>query len=290
MSDADRIRALPLWQGPIEIVPLGGGLSNRNYKVTGASGACVVRLGEDLPFHHVFRDREAAAARAAHAAGLSPALRHAEGGVMVFDFLAGRSLGADDVRARISELAGLLARVHRDVAGHLRGAASAFWVFHVLRDYAARLAAAGADPAVLGRFLAVAADLEAAQVPLPVVFGHHDLLPANILDVGGRLQLIDWEYGGFGTAMFDLANLAANAGFEAEDDEALLAAYFGGAPDPATRRAFAAMKVASALRETMWSMVGEHEMTTPGVDFSAYTEDTRARFEAVLAAFEKDHR
>jgi aminoglycoside phosphotransferase (APT) family kinase protein len=52
--------------------------------------------------------------------------------------------------------------------------------------------------------------LEAAQAPLPMVFGHHDLLPGNFIDDGKRLWLIDWEYAGFGTAMFDLANLATN--------------------------------------------------------------------------------
>ena len=56
--------------------------------------------------------------------------------------------------------------------------------------------------------------LEQAQVPLPIVFGHHDLLPGNFIDDGKRLWLIDWEYGGFGTAMFDLANLSSNGGFE----------------------------------------------------------------------------
>ena len=50
-------------------------------------------------------------------------------------------------------------------------------------------------------------------MPLPIVFGHHDLLPTNFMDDGKRLWLIDWEYGGFGTAMFDLANISANNQF-----------------------------------------------------------------------------
>ena len=57
------------------------------------------------------------------------------------------------------------------------------------------------------KYRAVADRLEAMQMPLPIVFGHHDLLPGNFLDDGNRLWLIDWEYGAFGTAMFDLANL-----------------------------------------------------------------------------------
>ena len=96
-----------------------------------------------------------------------------------------------------------------------------FWVFHVIRDY---VRAANADP----KYLALADELERRQVPLPIVFGHHDLLPGNFMDDGKRLWLIDWEYGAFGTPMFDLANLSSNGGFDAAQDEALLAAYFEG--------------------------------------------------------------
>ncbi|ODN72276.1 phosphotransferase family protein [Methylobrevis pamukkalensis] len=209
---------------------------------------------------------------------------------MVFAHLDGRSLTADDVRADWPRVVDLLRRVHGGLARHLTGPAPCFWVFHVLRDYAATIAAGNGRPAAdLARFTDLAGRLEAAQVPLPVTFGHHDLLPANIFEAGGRLWLIDWEYGGFGTAMFDLANLAGNAGLEPGEDEALLAAWFD-APDPAIRRAFAAMKVASLLREAMWSMVGELHMTAPGVDYAAYSAETLARFEAALAAFEDDGR
>ena len=81
-------------------------------------------------------------------------------------------------------------------------------MFHVIRDYVRLI---DADR----RYLAVADRLEQAQVPLPIVFGHHDLLPGNFMDDGKRLWLIDWEYGGFGTAMFDLANLSSNGEFDA---------------------------------------------------------------------------
>ena len=62
-------------------------------------------------------------------------------------------------------------------------------------------------------WLATKERLEKAQAPLPIIFGHHDLLPTNFMDDGKRLWLIDWEYGGFGTAMFDLANIASNNQF-----------------------------------------------------------------------------
>ena len=54
------------------MAPLLGGLTNLSYLVEDAGEKFVVRCGDDIPVHHVFRDRERAASVAAHAAGLSP--------------------------------------------------------------------------------------------------------------------------------------------------------------------------------------------------------------------------
>src|SRR5262245_26049714 len=103
----DRIRALPVWKGPISIELLKGGLSNESFVVTEPGGRHVVRFGRDFPFHHVFRDREIMAARAAHAAGFGPEVRYAEPGVMVTEFLGARTYAADDVRGNLIRIAEL---------------------------------------------------------------------------------------------------------------------------------------------------------------------------------------
>lgn len=287
---AAEVAALPLWRGVPEVVPLLGGLTNLSYRVTDAAGAWVVRFGADIPAHHVFRDREVMATRAAAAAGFAPEVIHAAPGVMVSRFIEGRTYGAADVRANLPRIAALMARFHREMPAHVSGPGFCFWVFHVIRDYARTLAAGGSRMAgELAGYLDLAARLEAAQVALPVVFGHHDLLPANLIDDGARLWLIDYEYAGFGTAMFDLAGIASNAECSAEEGEALLGAYFGRAPDAALRRSFAAMQCASLLREAMWSMVSELHLDTPGVDFVAYTAENLARLDRALDAFQSAH-
>jgi thiamine kinase-like enzyme len=159
-----------------------------------------------------------------------------------------------------------------------------------VRDYARTLAAADSPwRAALPGWCALAAEMEAEQVPLPVVFGHHDLLPANFLDDGSRLWLIDYEYAGFGTAMFDLAGAASNAGMGAAEARALLAAYFGAAPDAPLQRAFDAMQVASLLREAMWAMVSFHHLSAPGVDYAAYAAENLARLDVALDAYRSCH-
>jgi thiamine kinase-like enzyme len=287
MSDTeDRIQGLPIWQGAIEIAPLKGGLSNESFTVTDASGTYVVRFGRDFPFHHVFRDREVMAARAAHAAGFAPEVVHAAPGVMVSRFIVGKTYGAEDVRANIPRIAKIVHRFHTEMPAQISGPAFLFWPFHVIRDYA-RTLTAGESRMVprLPEFLDLAAEMERVQAPMPIIFGHHDFLPANFIDDGQRLWLIDFEYAGFGTAMFDLAGIASNAGFEAPEAEALLTEYFGKTPDTALRRSHAAMQCASLLREAMWSMVSELHMDAPGVDYVAYTQENLDALEASVAAY-----
>jgi thiamine kinase-like enzyme len=284
-----RIRALPCWHGPITLEPLKGGLSNVSFRVVENGGRkAVARVGEDFPFHHVSRQREAATSRAAHAAGLSPGVIYDEPGLLVLEFIDGRTYGEADVRANVEACTALLKRCHRELARHVLGPAQIFWVFHVLRDYAAALTSAGhRNRPLIAGWMRAAERLEAAQVPLPIVFGHHDLLPTNFLDDGRRLWLIDWEYGAFGTAMFDLANIAANASFGRAEEEAMLAAYFDGEPGAALRRSFEAMKAASALREAMWAMVSELYLDSPGVDYVAHGDEFIGRFDRLITAFDR---
>jgi len=297
MQGSDKTRPLPdalatlsFWQGPITAEPLLGGLSNESWKVTDARGPHVARLGRDFPFHHVDRAREVMTARAAHAAGFGPAVEHVEPGIMVVEFLTARTWGGADLCADPARVGQLLRRFHDSMPEHVGGAAFLFWPFHVIRDYARTIRDAGSPFAPdLPGLLALSAELEAAQIPLPLIFGHHDLLPANFLDDGERLWLIDYEYAGFGTALFDLAGAASNAGMAPEETDALLHAYFGTTPDQPLRRAFDAMQCASLLREAMWSMVSDIHLAAPGADYRAYARENLDRLDAALTHYRSQH-
>ena len=259
----------------MSLAPLKGGLTNISFVATDGTEKFVVRCGEDIAVHHVFRDRERAASRAAHAAGLSPEVVYAESGILVLRFIEGRTFEEKDLGANVARIVPLLKTCHRDVGRYLHGPANAFWVFHVIRDYVRLI---GADP----KYLALADRLEAMQVPLPMVFGHHDLLPGNLMDDGTRLWLIDWEYGAFGTPLFDLANLSSNGGFDEAQDRALLAAYFDGKLPGGLRAAFDAMKAASLLREALWALVSDAHLRTSGVDYRAHAKEYFRRLDHAL--------
>lgn len=269
-----RIGKLPCWTGPVEIAPLAGGMTNSNYLVQDAGARFVVRLGRDLPAHGVMRFNELAAARAAWAAGISPEVTFARRGVMVSRFIDGRTLQAQDLRDahRAGAVVDLLRRCHRDIPKYLRGPALMFWVFHVIRNYCAGLRETRHHVlgAQLPRLEQIAGQLEPAVGAVDIGFGHNDLLAANFLDDGRRLWLIDWDYAGFNSPLFDLANLSANNVFSRQHDRTLLELYFQMPPDPARWRVFGAMKCASALREVLWGAVSHHASRIQ-FDYAAYT-------------------
>ncbi len=290
MSQSDlmtRIRALPIWQGEIEAQPLTGGITNVNYKVTDAHGAYVVRVGDDIPLHQVMRFNELAANKAAHAAGLSPAVVYASGDLTILEFIESRTLSEEDVRdpQMLPRVLDLVKRCHQEVPNHLRGPSLVFWVFHVIRDYAATLTERGsAHSALIPELVQTGNILEAEAGPYDMVFGHNDLLCGNFLDDGDRLWLIDFDYAGFNSPLFDLGGLASNNGLSPDQENWMLETYFGAPVTDDLHHRYGAMKCASLLRETMWSMVSE---LTSDIDFdyAAYTAENLARFRAALTEF-----
>jgi thiamine kinase-like enzyme len=291
MSADPKLRAerLSCWRGPVSAEPLAGGMTNINFIVRDHGERFVVRIGDDIAVHQVMRFNERAAAVAAHAAGLSPEVVHAEPGALVMRFIEGRTLTADDVRQAevLPRVVDLVRRCHREVPKYVRGPVLMFWPFHVLNDYAATLEAGRSRwlPA-LPRLTVNARRVERMLGPIKVVFGHNDLLPSNFIDDGERLWLIDWEYAGFSSGLFDLANLATNASLEPSQERDLLRLYYDAEPDEQLGRVFAGMRCVSLLREVMWSMVAEIHSTLD-LDFAAYTAEQLAKFEQALARFDE---
>jgi thiamine kinase-like enzyme len=283
MAKAARLRC---WSAPVEPEPVIGGITNANFLVRDRGERYFVRIGDDIPIHGIWRWNELAASRAAHAAGISPEVMHAEPGAIVFRFVEGRTLSADDFRREtLGDALSLVQRCHRQVAAHLEGPAVLFWVFHVVRGYAAALRAGSSrHVAALPRLEGIAAALENAVGEVQIVFGHNDLLAANFIDAGDRLWLIDWDYAGFNSPLFDLGGLASNNALPADLERWMLETYYeAGVTDHLWHR-YLAMKCASLLRETMWSMVSELHSSVD-FDYARYTSENLERLERGYSAF-----
>jgi thiamine kinase-like enzyme len=282
-----RIAALPCWQGEIDIEPLDGGMTNLNFRVRDGAGQFVARLGEDDAVHLISRANEFAASVAAHRVGTSPEPVYREDGILVVRFVDGQVFGEADVRipGNLERIVDVLRRFHREVPAHFDGVTVMFWVFQVLRHYRNLLEQGGsAHAGRLPELMRIGGELETAVGPVEIVFGHNDLLAANFIDDGDKIWLIDFDYAGFNSPLFDLANLASNSELDPAQEDAMLEQYFGTPPDEARRTSFEAMKCASLLRETLWSMVSELNSRVD-MDFADYTRKNLARFETAYAAY-----
>ena len=283
----DRILQLPCWSGRVDPAPLLGGITNKNYLVADRGQKFVVRLGQDIPIHGVMRFNELAASRAAFEAGVSPEVVYAEPGALVLRYIEGRALSPELVRdpELLPGVVDLIKRCHEQVPRHLRGPSLVFWVFQVIRGYATELQAC-ASPHVeaLPQLIERAERLEREVGPVSIVFGHNDLLAANFIDDGKRLWLIDWDYAGFNSPLFDLGGLASNSELGRGSRPGSCWSATSARSICGLQRRFAAMKCASLLRETMWSMVSEVHSKIQ-FDYGAYTSDYLARFERAYDEF-----
>ena len=290
-SDLDRIQALPCWQGKIEVEPLSGGMTNINYRVRDQASDYVVRFGEDDPIHLISRANEVACCQAAHAAGLSPELIHHGDGILVVRFVEGQVYQEPDIgkAENLPRIIELLKNFHHEIPARFNQIPVMFWVFQVLRHYQ-NLLGIGNSPhkTRLVELANIANELEQAVGAVEIVFGHNDLLAANFIDDGKKIWLIDFDYAGFNSPLFDLANLASNNELDEASENNMLALYFGNRFDLGNLRAYHAMKCASLLRETLWSMVSELHSRVD-MDFADYTAKNLQRFESIYSDFKRNY-
>ena len=283
----DRVANLDFWASPVEPKPLAGGITNTNFVVEDRGELFVVRVGEDIPVHGVMRFNEIAAARAAHAAGISPEIVYRADGVFIMRFIDGHTLTETEVREpqNLERIISLIQVCHAEIPKYFQGPALVFWPFHVCRNYV-RTAREGNSRMmdILPRFLDINEELEKSVGDIKLVFGHNDLLAANFIDDGKRLWILDWDYAGYNSALFDLANLSSNNELSSEQEDWVLESYYQQPVTDRLRRRLTAMKCVSLLRETLWSIVSEIHSTLD-FDYVDYTAKNLSRFENALEAF-----
>jgi thiamine kinase-like enzyme len=180
----------------------------------------------------------------------------------------------------------LIQACHNEIPKHFQGPALVFWPFHVCRNYIFTAREGNSRMiSALPRFLDITEELEKAVGEIKLVFGHNDLLAANFIDDSKRLWLLDWDYAGYNTALFDLANLSSNNELSPEQEDWILETYYQQPVKERLRRRLVAMKCVSLLRETLWSIVSEIHSKID-FDYEHYTEKNLSRFERAYKAFQ----
>ncbi len=289
MSDQNiqKILNLPIWKGAPNIENLDGGLTNENFLVTDKKQKVVVRLGEDIPEHLVLRSNELIATKAAYESNIGPEVIFSSEGILVIKYIKSKTMSPKNVRENIDKIIPIIKNVHFKIPQKIIGPAMIFWVFHVVRNYANYLEKNNSSyKNILNDLLSYNDLLEKISSPHQIVFGHNDLLPANFLDDGSKIWLIDWEYSGFNSPLFDLGGLSSNNDFSEKEELYLLEKYFEKKIDSKILLQYQAMKCASLLRETMWSMVSEISSKIE-FDYSVYTKENFDKFKNSFQQFDK---
>jgi thiamine kinase-like enzyme len=265
-------RSVPGWaHGHLEVVPLEGGITNRNFVVTRDDERFVLRVpGKDTELLGIDRANEARAASLAADAGVGPPVVAflPESGCFVARFVDGAHIPTADLRR--NDVMGSVVRSLR--AFHAcPPIPSSFNVFRVVETYAETAATRGVQPPpAYDEAHALAGRIEAAfaQNPSPLTTCHNDLLNANFLRDGEHTWLVDYEYAGMGDPFFDLGNLAVNNDLDPSADELLLRHAVGDVGDRHRAR-LALMRLMSDFRESMWGVV-QQAISTLDEDFGAY--------------------
>jgi len=277
--------AARLWpDDSVAVEPLGGGITNHNFKVMLASGeSYVLRIGgKDTELLGIDRTAEHAAASAAAAVGTGPEVVAflPDESVLVTRFVPGDPIPPERMRTTdgIAEVVRRLKPFHdgRAIPGR-------FDSFRVVERYADEAVHAGASlPAAYERLKPLAERVERALGPRPLRPCHNDLLNGNFILDGDRVWIVDWEYAGMGDVLFDLANMSAKHDFgEAADDE-LLRAYFG---ERREREAdeLALLRLMANFFEAMWGVL-QGAISELEFDFAAYAAENFDRLERTAAA------
>ena len=274
----EKIQSIPIWKNDISIQNLDGGMTNENFLVQENDKKYVVRLGDDIPEHLVSRSNELIVSKAAANAGISPKVIFHSKGILVLDYIESTTLSAEEVRKNIKSIIPIIKNIHNEIPKKLYGQSLIFWVFHVIRNYAKFLKDnQSTHLKILSDLISKSELLEKNSAPYEIVFCHNDLLPANFLDDGSRLWVIDWEYAGYNTPLFDLGGLSSNNNFSLEEEIYLLENYFEKKISDKLMLQYNCLKSASLLRETMWSMVSEISSKIDA-DYASYTQENLTKF------------
>jgi thiamine kinase-like enzyme len=281
--EPERIAAR-VWPGRSPAIePLGGGITNRNFKVALDGEAYVLRIGgKDTELLGIDRGAEHAAARAAAAAGVGPEVVAflEPDGFLVTRFVDGEVPPPAELRSGEG-----LARVVAAIRAFHGGPRipSRFDSFRIVEAYRAEAEQRGVPvPQAYGGAHELAARIERARGPQPLRPCHNDLLNANFIQAGERLWIVDWEYAGMGDVFFDLANFAVNHELGDDGDDELLERYFGERREP-DAEALALMRFMSDFREAMWGVV-QQGISELDFDFADYAARHFERLERTAAA------
>ena len=245
---------------------LEGGLTNRNLKVVTEAGAFVVRLwSDDGALLAIDRDNEHVSSLRAAATGVgAPVVAYLpEHNALVIEFVAGRTLSAEDLRGGfpLPRIAAAVRTLHTAEPFE-----NEFDMFEIQRRYLELVTERGFR--LPDRYLDFEPQVHAleramrvrAEAPVPC---NNDLLAENFIDVGGDLRLIDYEYSGMNEPSFELGNVWSESNLSLGQLEELVAHYYGAPSASKVARA----RLWGLMSKYGWTLWGSIQASVSDLDF-----------------------
>jgi thiamine kinase-like enzyme len=265
MALEDVLRTVPELRGG-ESEPLAGGLTNTNYRVVSPAGAFVVRIsGKDTGLLAIDRENEIHNTIAAAETGVGPVVVAArpEYDALVLEFLDGEVMTAEALRRgdRLAAIADACRRLH---AG--RRFLHDFDMFEIQRGYIRVVQERGFR--LPERYLELEPKIRALERAMRVrseqtVPCNNDLLAENVIDVGGTMRLIDYEYSGNNEPSFELGNIWSESNLSLAQLEELVANYYG----RLSRAKVARARLWGLMSKYGWTLWGSIQDSISDIDF-----------------------
>ena len=272
------IARIPDWDGlDVHVETLGGGITNHNFvlTVTGRpdlpwGGKYVMRIpgqGSDL---FIDREVEHKNALAAAEAGVSPPVLYSLEPEMctVVPFIEAVTMHPEDLaghRDRLEKVVDAV-RTYHEKAEFV----NQIYVFDMIREYLSM--ARGVDapfPEDIDWMLGLCDQIEQAMKrdrPADVAC-HCDLLSENfMLEPGGRLWVIDWEYGGKTDPYFDLGDFCVEHPLSDDEERFIISRYCGTLREDR----FARMMLHKLVADLWWSIWAMIQVRQSKLDFDFY--------------------
>ena len=210
------------------LIELSGGLTNRNIKVETERGDFVARISSnESALLSIDRANEFNNSTLAAECGVgAPVFDYkAEHGLLVIGFIEGKTYDGNDVANNASRIAESVKQLHSAKPFTLD-----FDMFKIQQGYLKIVNERGFRlPDGYLDFAQVKDDLqkafektEGSRVPC-----NNDLLPANFIDDGKKVWLIDYEYSGNNDPCFELGNIWSESGQDISVLHDLIKGYYG---------------------------------------------------------------
>lgn len=288
LPDADRLRRVPALAGALTAEPLSGGITNRNYKVTLASGPVVVRAYEhESSALAINRENEHLNSVAAATSGAgAPVIEYLpDENMLIVGWIEGRTFSEADVRVpanlpRIADACRVLHSGPRFV--------NDFNMFEIQARYLALVRERGFRlPARYEEFLPQVESIRLAMnaSPEPTVPCNNDLLAGNFIDEGSRIRLIDYEYSGNNEASFEIGNIWSESTLPDDLLEVLVHSYWGDLGSAALEAKVARARLWGLMSKYGWTLWASISASISPIDFD-YWGWGMEKYERAVAEFD----